>query len=120
MNQPKPLSIKTTRVVQNKEAAPTLAHKFTYARVGPDIMLEVGHFDLVELSAAIQAAQKGDAAETSLYVTNRFSLSPQGALSLLETAQRMVQDLKNNGMIKFQPTGAPEGFVPFSSEPGSD
>lgn len=116
----KPLSIKTTRVVINKQEPPTLAHKFTYARVGPDIMLEVGHFDLVELSAAIQAAQKGDTSEASLYVSSRFALSPQGALSLLETAQRMVQDLKNSGMIKFQSTGAPEGFVPFSSEPGSD
>ncbi|MCB1042782.1 MAG: hypothetical protein KDC35_07575 [Acidobacteria bacterium] len=117
--KPKPISIKTKRIVSSQAQAPAQAHKFTYARVGPDIVLEVGHFDLVELSAAIQLAQKGQDAQTSLHVTHQFALSPQGAMSLLETAQQMVQDLKNSGMIKFQ-SGVPEGLIPFSSEPGSD
>ena len=103
----KTIAIQAKRVLADKSPA-TVAHQFGFSRVGTDLVFEVGHFDITELSTQLNAAQR-DGRETvaaELIVSHRFSLTPQAALSLLETAQKMMMDLQNAGMVKIgaQPT----------------
>jgi len=112
----KTIAIQARRVLPEKGRAPEAAHQFGFSRVGTDIVLEVGHFDVTELSGRLGQAQQqqAESVQIELTVSHRFVLTPQSALSLFETAQKLILDLQNSGMIKF-------GDAPLSVKtPGMD
>lgn len=96
-----PIAIQAKRNLLHKDP-PLAAHQFGFSRVGTDIVLEVGTFDVTALGGLLAQAQKEgkSTVEAELNIAQRFSLTPQGALSLFETAQKLVLDLQNAGMIK--------------------
>lgn len=95
-----PLTIK--RHLLDPTAAPKPAHRFFYSRVGSEIALDVGYFDLFDL-LTLQSAPEGESAgkprEAVFNVTDRFVLSPESAYYLLETAKSLVADLRKNGIL---------------------
>ena len=98
----KPIAIQARRVLTQPHESPKAAHQFAFSRVGTDLVLEIGNFDITDLSAKLGQAQKDnqESIQADLFITHRFSLTPQAALSLFEAAQKMLMDLQNAGMIK--------------------
>jgi len=97
------VTLNVRRNLANPEP-PTALHQARYSRVGSDILLEVGYFDLPELRDAMERARNiesaGNSADVTLHVTHRFSMSPQGVRALAHTVQRMLQDLQASGMLQ--------------------
>src|SRR5436190_19696748 len=79
-------------------SSPKAAHGFAWARVGDQFMLEIGYFDLKEMSEAIVARQKKiekgeDVAEADgidMFITDRFVMdiaSTERLLGIMKTLQ---------------------------------
>lgn len=77
-----------------------VVHKFYWTRVGSDISLDIGYFDLAELRAAINRAHEKpeEPQSLNLYVTDRLVLSASGAQSFIESAEQLKEDLSNAGI----------------------
>jgi len=92
-----PTTIKLKRVLVNPQIPPKPAHKFLFTRVGVDLVLEVGYFDLPELREAVEAgkskAENAEPDEVQLHITDRFVLSPQGVMDLAQVANQLQQDV---------------------------
>ena len=94
------VTVAIKRELVNPSAPPKPAHKFVYAKVGHEICLDVGHFDLAEVAKLVEEARKGGGTATvPLLVTERYCLSPDGALDMLKTAKALVDDLRKHGML---------------------
>lgn len=94
------VTLKLRRNLLAPLSPPKPAQQFAWARVGPEIQLEVGHFDLPELRDAIKRAEESGApAEATLNVTDRFVLSPQGVANLARIASEMMADMKKQGFV---------------------
>ena len=95
-----PVELKLERIIPDNSQRPVPAHKFFWARVGTDILFEVGFFDLVELRTALETARAHKPTEpVKVILAGRFTISPTAALDLLQTTQSLVDDLKSQGMI---------------------
>ena len=89
------VEVKIERVLVNPGDPPKPAHKFIWTRVGDDLMLDVGHFDLVELRGAIkEGGESGKEGTAKFYVTDRFMLTPQVVLELREAMTKLMGDLE--------------------------
>ena len=89
------VEVKVERVLVNPDDPPKPAHKFVWTRVGSDLMLDVGHFDLVELRNAITEGGKGGKEGTAkFYVTDRFILTPPVVNELIEAMTKLKDDLE--------------------------
>jgi hypothetical protein len=99
-NGPKTIKAKLNRVLVSSEPIQA-AHRFLYTRVGAEIVLDVGYFDLPDLKEKVDAAKgvPGAVVESTFFVTHRFSLSPEAAAQLAETVNMLVKNLKDVGMI---------------------
>jgi hypothetical protein len=96
----KETQIKLRRHLVNPSVPPKPAHQFMWTRVGTDIVLEVGYFDLPELRTALQRAKdKGQPAETSFYVTDRFTLTPTSVASLVQAGKDLARDMEQQRML---------------------
>jgi hypothetical protein len=83
---PGELAFPVERVLVDPTKAPRAAHHFMLARRGIEITLEVGHIDLQEFhSATTEAIASGQAKPVTVFVTDRFAVSPL-ALEQLKTA----------------------------------
>ena len=100
------LALKLERVVSNPGEAPRVAHKFSYARVGSQVVLEVGHFDLAEIhsAASTKPRKPGAPVQTKFYVSARFALSPESVLDLLNVSEQMVRDLRKSKVLPEETT----------------
>jgi hypothetical protein len=88
------LQIKVNREVKTS-GPPKIVHKFNWVRVGPDVMLEVGYFDLLDLRTAVEAGKSGDAeAAATLHVTDQFALSPQAVIDLIDVVGQLGKDIE--------------------------
>lgn len=86
------------RIVRDvKDVQPKAVDKFEYVRLGTTMVLEAGHFDIVQLRTAI--SDETQRTDVKLFVTNRFALTPDAALDLYEVAQFIYKDLKENGFL---------------------
>lgn len=98
-----PVELRLERIKLREDAPPYPAHKFFYTRVGPDILLEIGHFDLVELRSALEESREsGERSDVKIFISDSFSLSPQAAFELMQMAQRLVDDLKSQGYLPLE------------------
>lgn len=95
------VSVQVQKVVLHPDQPPKAAHRFFYAVVGNEIQLEVGFLDLGTVFMAIQATAAGSKPEESptLFVTDRFVLSPEAALDLYRNADRLVKHLRKAGHL---------------------
>ena len=84
-----------------------VVHKFYWTRVGTDISVDIGYYDLVELRDAIGALREDPAGGqvVNLYVTDRLLLSPSGAQSFIESAEQLKNDLRAAGIDLTQEQG---------------
>lgn len=100
------IEINIKRVIASPPPAPKLLTKLSFSRIGPDICLEAGFIDPVEMRFAVEAAKAGDTGnKASLYVTDRFMV-PVGALpDLLKSLKQLVSDLET--FVKPSKEGAP-------------
>lgn len=99
--------IKVERTGVGPLAPPTAAHKFLFTRVGAEIVLEVGFFQMAELREAVETSRATTAAlypgapggpqppTVKLYISHQFSLSPQGVMDLISIARELEKDLPN-------------------------
>jgi hypothetical protein len=90
-------TIRLKRVLADPSAPPKAAHKFMFTRVGVDIVLEVGYFDLPALREAVErgkeAPKDAEPEEVTLHITDRFVLSPQGVTDLAGVAKQLESDM---------------------------
>lgn len=95
------VKIHLDRVLRNPETPPKPVHKFFYTVLGGEIALETGYYDIRDLRAKINDAQESneEEAQGTVFVTDRFSLSPAAALDLLNTAESLVAHLKETGIL---------------------
>jgi len=95
------------------DSPPKPAHKFAFFRVGTDVSLEVGHYDMPELQQAVEKARsraklgQTDPVEVTLYVTDRFFLTPQNISDLVRIAGELQADMAAN-LVAPEPEAAPE------------
>jgi methionine synthase I (cobalamin-dependent) len=62
-----------------------------FARVGADILLEAGYFDLLELKEALEAARStGLETEATLVVRHRLHLQPRVLRQLVTAANEIL------------------------------
>ncbi len=93
---PTSATIKVRRELVEPQTPPKAAHKFLFTRVGVDIVLEVGFFDLLQLREAVEARNsQAEPPEVILHVTDRFTLSPQGLQDLSAIVKQLVEDMPN-------------------------
>jgi hypothetical protein len=97
-NEEKKVRINIRRTLVDPKLPPKPAHHFLWTRVGADITLDVGHFDLPEVRAVMEKAKSVDNADLILFVTDRFTLTPQGLSNFLQAAHDLEKDLKAQGM----------------------
>lgn len=93
------ITLQVRRSLVNPSAPPKALHQALFTRVGTDIALDLGHFDLPELREVIERAKAAGSGPTelTLHVTDRFVLSPQNVQSLWRTMQQIVKDLRDSG-----------------------
>ena len=94
-------TLKLERVVSDPGESPRVAHKFLYARIGSQVVLEVGFFDLAEIHRAISsdASLAGEPVRAKLYVTARFALSPEAVFDLEKISSMIANDLRKSGNL---------------------
>lgn len=94
------LNLTVNRILMSPDTPPKPGHKFLWTRVGTEVMLEVGHFDLVELKRAVDEAtdseSKSSNSPVSLYITDRFFLNLANAVELSKAVNSMLKDLKTS------------------------
>src|SRR5690606_11390635 len=96
----KEAKVKINRVIQNSNAPPKQVNKVFWTRVGSDIQLDFGYFDLPSLREAINAySESSDPQPVNLIITDRFVLSAKSALEIHGELSRMVDDLRENAML---------------------
>ena len=95
------LALKFRRVVVNPADGPRAVQKFIWTRVGNEILVDVGYFDLVDLNAAIKRKKgdPGDDVELNFFITSRFSITPEAAREALSTFEALVRNLEENGLL---------------------
>lgn len=97
------VSVSVKRVIASPPPTPKLLTKLSFSRVGPDVCLEAGFVDPVEMRLAVEAVQAGNAAGVVLYVTDRFVV-PVGALpELLTDVKALLLDLESFVKVPPQP-----------------
>ena len=75
---------------------PSAAHNFGWARVGAEVVLEVGYFDLSAIHAAVQKSSETseEIIPVDWFITNRFVMSLDAAERLVEIVQLLKADLQ--------------------------
>lgn len=98
--QPKEVQLKVNRVLQNSNLPPKQLNKVFWTRVGSDIQLDLGHFDLPNLREAINAsADSKEVQPVNLMVTDRFIVSPSSAMDIYNTFSEIIEDLRKNNIL---------------------
>ena len=105
MPEGKVAPLRLRRSLVDPRLAPKPAHHFVWTRVVSDVALEVGHFDLPEVRAALERSRTAAAAtgsdpgaELTMFVTDRFVMTTQGISSFLNAADELKRDLEKQGM----------------------
>jgi hypothetical protein len=82
----------SVRRVLATPAAGKVVHNFGWARVGQEILFEVGHFDLFAVSAALQSDSESPVIDW--YITDRFVLSLDAAERLVGSLTEIAEELR--------------------------
>jgi hypothetical protein len=89
-----PTILNVHRVLVHPELPPKTFHKLFWARVGNDMVLEVAHADLQDLrEVLIEVRDKKSERQATLFVTERYSMTPTTVIELLRTASDLARDL---------------------------
>ena len=99
MAESKEKKISLRRVLVDHTQPPKLLSHVIWTRVGQELQLDVGHVDLVELRGVVTAQQGSPEPSVHFMVTDRFVLSAQAALDLLNNVRDMVNDLRKEGIL---------------------
>lgn len=87
----------TIRRVPLDGSPPRVAHNIAWTRVGGQILLEVGHFDLFALNKLMQEESKRDTPSEELsidwFISDRFVLDFDSAERLVNVAKLLDQEL---------------------------
>lgn len=73
---------------------PSIAQHFLFTRVGKDILLEAGYFDLVELKSVLDSAGPGGSAEVQLYISNRVMVGVKTLRQLRDATEQILNGLE--------------------------
>lgn len=85
------LELKVQRVLTDPAAPVKAAQNFQFTRVGEELQLDVGYFDMPNLKEIVDKAKKGETVGELLFiVTDRFSLS-RTAFEVLSRNVRVIE-----------------------------
>lgn len=94
MSDEQAVAVRAVRKVLNPDKSPDTVHHFLFTRVGTDILMEAGYFNLLELKEALDAARgKGEAQDVSLIVHHSLHLSPRVLRQLVDAASEILAGL---------------------------
>ena len=83
---------------------PKLSHVVNFHRVGTDVVMSVGRFDVAELATKLAGREKKDAppeeVELPVEVFSRFGMSPDAFARLFLNAQKVFDSMVKTGQIK--------------------
>jgi hypothetical protein len=102
MAKPEVLKVAVNRVIANPEKPPGTFHKLLFTRVGSDSILEFAHMDLSQVRALLDDAKAKSASEipVTLYVSQRYTMTPSSVIELLRVSHEMAKDLVNEKVLK--------------------
>ena len=94
--EPGEVALNVKRVIASPPPTPKLLTRISFSRVGPDLTLEAGFIDPIEIRTAFESAKaKGPEVIAGLYITDRFVV-PLGALpDFLASLKILVADLES-------------------------
>ena len=90
------------RVFVSPNSVPKPVHRFFWTRVGMDVLLDVGYFDLTEVGQALERAKVLEVPatpEVPFYITDRFFVSPAAVPELYKAVGELMQDLRSSGLL---------------------
>ena len=95
-DKPTPIAIDGERVLLDRSTNPKALHKILWTRVGSEVQLDLGYYDINEVNTAIEEGKKKQAerVSTNLYITDRFVVSPTTVVQLSEDIEGLVKSLK--------------------------
>ena len=93
--------LKMRRILVNPSEPPKALNRIFWTRVGQEIVIEAGHFDIVDLRTAVRTPREsGDSpVELDFYITDRFVLTPNAVKDIYDVWQELVADLVDNKML---------------------
>lgn len=100
-DKPIELNIEGQKVLIDRSAPPKPLNRIMWTKIGADIQLDLGYFDLAEMNIAIEKAKKDKTGNISsnLYITDRFVVSPSNATILLKDMQDLVDSLRKGKVL---------------------
>jgi hypothetical protein len=94
MSDEQTVAVRAVRKVMNPDKAPDTVHHVLFARVGTDILLEAGYFNLLELKEAMDAARgTGEVQDVTLTIHHSLHLSPRVLRQLVGAASEILAGL---------------------------
>lgn len=89
------------RIIVNPNEPPKALNRIFWTRVGSEIVIEAGHFDIVELRTAINAPRESNAepVEVDFFVTDRYVVSPNAVQDIYIVLKELFDDLVENKLI---------------------
>lgn len=96
------MTIKIKRVVTDPSKPILTAHFIGFSRVGQDIMMDIGFWDLNDLANILnEAKSKGEAEiEATGYINERYSIPLNAFSNLFDRVNEFMDILKKEGYIK--------------------
>lgn len=88
------LALQLVRRVINEDSPPEPAHHFVFTRVGNEVLLETGFFNLVELKEAIDSSIAGTPGKATLTIRHRLLLTPQVLEQLFTATSQILSGFK--------------------------
>ena len=108
----KSITLNLKRNLVAPKEPPKPLHQLLFTRVGHDIQLDAGYFDMVELRPFVDQANE-TATELTFNVTDRFLITPTNAMQIYESLTAMVKDIRENNLL-------PEGYDGPGAEPTTE
>jgi hypothetical protein len=88
-NEPQLINVNIARVLLDPIGVPKATQKVFWTRVGPDVVVEMACFDMLQLLAAIEHAKSGSKEpppEVRVFITDRFLMSVPAFLEFADGA----------------------------------
>ena len=107
-NVPINLRMNLTRIIVNPNAAPKALHQIMWTRVGHELEIAAGFFDLNELRNVIEEGKRKQsgsneglelAVDVKIFITDRFTVSPEIAGRIYEEFGKLIADLRQEGLL---------------------
>lgn len=108
------------RVVGSETSPPLAIQRFIFTAVGTDIQVEAGYTDLADIREAVELfKQRKKIKPVPFYISARMLLQPSAVASFLNTAKKIEEHLKTQGVVIEHAEDVREGSTGGSGS-GSD